>query len=318
MPTSGLWNIDWLVQNSQRPFPLSGDASGRDQTGTFRIPDDFIVELDVPVHAGLDIDPARFFILHVGAYATGYSVVIGYQPADGDPVKVGTAMIHRPTHTPNTAYAVGGLGDFDDTFGKIVIGRLDAIDQEPAGFFTFDFEASRLEADAVRPIIRGVSSITVVNGSERSEKIYGDIELVAGENMQITPIIVGGQDPQIVFSAIKGEGLVEECVCEGDTDATPIYRINGIPPTPAGDFTLLGDDCIEWVPITNGLKAKDTCSAPCCGCTELEAVTRDLERFGTNAATLENFLNRLETSVTQMNMVVLGAKLNDSNCMQCE
>lgn len=317
MPTP-TWNLEWLSHNSQRRYPLAVDSGGRDVTASFAIPNDFIVELDLPIHGGLDVDPTRFFIKHIGAYATGYSVVVGYQPTTGDAVDVATALIERSTHTRNQYYALGGIGDFYDTFGKITIGRLDAIDQQPQGFFEFDLEETRLDTDAVRPIIRGVSSIRVVNGEDVSERLYGDIELVPGANMQIVPVIVNGQDPKLIFSAIDGEGTIEECVCEGDADTPCIERINGVPPTPAGDFTLLGNECLQISEIQNGLKLEDVCSEPCCGCEELEAITRDLERFGSNATTLENFLVSLEARVTQMDMVVLGSKLNDRGCVQCE
>lgn len=313
----GHWNLEWLSHNGQRNYPIAADANVTDQSGDFVIPEDFILEMDVPVHAGLSVDPAKFYIKHLGAFATGYSVVIGYDDGAGG-VNVATALINRNTHTRNDSYALGGVGDFDDTMGKIVIGRLDSIDDQPAGYYTFDPSATRLEPDAVRPIIRGVSSLVVVNGTERSDRLYGDIELRAGTNMQLVPVVVSGEDPVIVFSAIDGEGTIEECICLDETDSPPLRTINGIPPTPAGDFTMLGDDCLEFQAIANGLRAVDTCSKPCCGCEELEAITRDLERFGSQATTLENFLVSLETRVTQMDQVVLGAKLNDRGCVQCE
>jgi hypothetical protein len=188
---------------------------------------------------------------------------------------------------------------------------------QPDGLRTFSLENARIEPDCVRPIIRGVSSISVVTGIQQSEKMYGDIELVADTNIQLVPVIVSGQDPQIRISAIEGEGLAEECACDDEEDSPPIRRINGIPPTAGGDFTLLGNTCLQIEGIQNGLKLVDSCSEPCCGCEELEAVTRDLEAFGSKARTLENFLVRLEGSVQEMNMTVLGSKLNDQGCIQC-
>jgi hypothetical protein len=167
-------------------------------------------------------------------------------------------------------------------------------------------------------MIRGISSITLVNGIEESAKLYGDIEFIAGTNIRLTPITSSDADPQIRIDAIAGEGLVEECVCEGDdTDDPCIKRINGVPPTTSGDFTLVGDDCLEITPITNGLQLKDLCSDPCCGCEELEAITRDLEQFGNAATTLSNFVNRLESEVNQFSAVVLGSRLNDRGCLEC-
>ena len=36
MPLDGLWNIEWLNQNSQRNYPLSEEASLKDLTGTWQ------------------------------------------------------------------------------------------------------------------------------------------------------------------------------------------------------------------------------------------------------------------------------------------
>lgn len=312
-----IWNVEWLNANSQRRYPLTAESSGVAESGTFELPTDFIVGLDIPINSGLNVDAARFFVKHVGAYATGYGITVGYQPAVGDAVNVGTALVGRDTHTRNDTYALGGVGDYVDTVGKITIGNLDNIGEQPDGFFTFAIDTARIEPDCVRPIIRGVTSLSVVSGIEQSAKLYGDIELVADDNIQLVPVIVSGEDPVIRISAIKGEGLIEECDCDDAEDSPPIRRINGIPPTSGGDFTLLGNSCLQIEAIDNGLKLLDSCSEPCCGCEELEAVTRDLEAFGSKATTLENFLVRLESSVTQMDMVVLGSKLNDQGCIEC-
>ena len=215
-------------------------------------------------------------------------------------------------------YALGGVGNFDDTVGKVVIDRLDNIDDQPPGFWTFDLVDTRLDPDAVRPMIRGVSSITCINGDQRSPKLYGDIELVAGQNMQIVPVVVSGQDPIIRFNAINGEGTVETCVCEGDSAPTePIKKINGVTPTPSGDLAIVGSACIEVTPIENGIKISDTCAQPCCGPVELEAITRDLERLGSQATAVQDFVNRLQEAVNTMDLIVLGAKLGDRGCIQC-
>lgn len=309
-------NLEWLDHNSQRNYPLADTASARDLTDTFRLPEDFLLELDLPVHAGLDIDPAKFYLRFLGAYGTGYSLIVAYNGET--PRNVATALVARGAHQRNQAYALGGLGDFSDTVGKVLIGRLDAIDQQPPGFWEFGFEAGRLDPDAIRPIIRGVSSLVVVNGLQRSAPLYGDVELVAGTNMQLVPSQVSGQDPQIVFNAISGAGLVEDCACDGDAaNATPITRINGIPGI-NGHYTLANDVCVEITPITNGLKIGNPCAQPCCDCTDLEKITRALSQLASQAATVEDFNRRLRPAVETMDQVVLGSRLGDNRCVVCE
>ena len=215
-------------------------------------------------------------------------------------------------------YRLTGIGDFLDATGSITIGRIDGIDDQPAGLFNFDSSGSRLETDVVKPLIRTISSIRVRNGTSLSDHLYGTLILDAGTNMRITAVQSAGEDTRIVFDAIEGEGLNEECVCEDDEDLPPIRTINGIPGTVAGDFTILGNNCLVPVTISNGLRLDDVCSEPCCGCKELETITQQLEQFGRQATTLENFLVDLQARVTQMDQVVLGARLGDRGCVTCE
>ena len=318
MPNN-LFNIEWLNANGQRKYPLADHAQPVDVTGTFTLPTDFIVGLDLPVHAGLDVESHRFFVRNVGVYVNGFSIAIGYQPASGEPSIVAVASISRDQVTENSVWNMAGVNTFADTGGKITIGQLVGIDEQPGGFFTFDAAATPVEADCVRPMIRGVSSIRVTNGAETSEPMYGDIELVAQSNFQLTPVIVAGQDPQIRMSAIAGEGLNEGCVCVGnDDEAPPIRRINGIPPTPAGDFTLLGNDCLKVNGIENGIRLDDTCSAPCCGCEELTAITTNLTTLFGQQQTMSGYLTRLETQLISLTQVVLGSKISDGGCVSCQ
>lgn len=315
----GVWSLEFLNVNSQRKYPLAEDGSVTDATGSFVIPNSLILELDLPIGAGQDADPSRFFIKHIGAYATGYSIVVGYQPATGAAVDVATALIARQLHTRNRAYALGGIEPFEDSIGKVVIGDLSEVDAQPAGFFTFALETARLDPDAIRPQLRGVSGLVTVTGSQQSPRLVGDIELVAGRNQQIVPVIVSGQNPRIIFNAISGEGTIEECVCEGEAAPTaPIRTINRIAPTPSGDFTIVGGDCVRLDPIPNGLRVVDTCAKPCCGPDELERITQDFETLLRQADQLQSFVDRLAGSVEGMASAVLGSRLGDSRCDPCD
>lgn len=314
----GNWNLEFLNHNSQRRYPLADTANGTDTSGSFTIPEDFIVELDLPIHAGLNVASGRFFIKRIDAYSIGYAVIVGYAPTDGDPVDAATALIPRQTFatgTKNIVFSLGGVSNFADTVGKIVIGSLTGIDLQPAGSWFFEFTAGQLDPDAIRPIITGVSSIKLINGSQESAKFYGDVELVAGTNCQLVPVLVGGDLAKIRINFIQGEGSIEDCTCYGDAAlTTPIKTINGVPPTTSGGFSFAGTTCLQIEPITNGIKFVDTCASPCCGATELERITQDLERLAQQATNIEGFLSRLQISVQTMDMVVLGSRLNDKSC----
>lgn len=314
----GNWNLEWLNHNGQRRYPLADDAEALDTSGAFRLPDDFIVELDLPVHAGTDVSGGRFFLQSVSAFAGGYGIVVAYQPAAGDAVTAATALIPRQGFTRNAVFALGGVGVFADTVGKVVVGRLENVDDQPPGFWEFTLATGRLDPDAVRPIIRGVSSITCVNGDSVSAPLYGHVRLVAGANMRLDTVVSAGADTVVRFNAISGEGTVDPCVCEGDAAPTaPLKTIQGIAPTAAGDFSVVGSDCIDVVPIANGIRIVDKCAQPCCGPTELIAVTDDLEKLKIQATTVEGFVDQLRTSVDTMDTIVLGSKLGDKGCSNC-
>jgi hypothetical protein len=311
----GIWDQEFLNQNSQRAYPLAEDATRVDESGSFTLPDDFLLELYLPVHAGIDVQPERFFLRSVASYAAGYNVAIGYDDGSGDPPVVATAVIARDAHREYDPYILPGTGDFDDVRGVAVIGRTDEIDRQPSGRYFFAFAAGKLDPDCVRTIIRGVSSLTVVNGTERSPRLYGDIELISGTNVQIS-VVSAGTVNQIRFDAIEGAGLTENCACE-EAIGPPIRTINRIAPRADGDFTLLGNNCLELAVIGNGLKLDDRCSQPCCGCVELEKLTRELDQFGNEAVTLRSFMDRLQREVYSMRDNLLGSRLNSQGCSTC-
>lgn len=315
MPLS-TFNLQWNNANAQRAYPLVAHTTKTDTTSAFTLPDDFIVGLYLPVSASNNVQPSKFFVKTVSVFSVGFSVVIGYDSETGI-VPVASSLIARSTHVTNQSYALSGMGDFVDTVGRIMIGQLDGIDTQPAGQFEFLPAATGLETDVVRPIIRGLGSISVTNNNITSERLYGDIELIAGANMRMTVLSSPGADPQIVFDAIDGEGLTEDCICIGETASAPITAINGVRPTPDGNMTFVGSSCLQISALANGLQFDDICSDPCCGCTELETITEAMEALQREMTTMKNFLTNLEGSVRQMDQVVLGSKLGDRGCETC-
>jgi hypothetical protein len=307
----GFRNLEWLNHNAQRAYPIAADTSRLDITGTFELPNDLIVELVLPVHWGLSVDTSKFFIKQIASYTTGFSLIVGYN-AESGAINVATALVAKNIHTKNQVYNLGGIGDFADSSGLITVGSFAGLDQQPAGLFNFEYAATRLEVDAIRPHLRGVTSLQIQNGSELSKTMTGNIRIVSGTNTRITTTIEPGQDPVITINAISGEGLTEPCICS--EDIPPIRTINGIPPDSEGNFQFTANDCLSIVTGDHSLEFKDECSQPCCGCVELEAITKALEAFGDKATTLENFLVGIESRVSQMDLVVLGSKLGDRGC----
>lgn len=313
MPPS-TWNLPWLNHNSQRAYPLAEWATKQDTTDSITIPDSFIVGLQFPVHAGLAVEPDKFYLKQLGIYTNGFTIGIAYNDGADYPL-VATVNITKASHTTNKAYWLVGTGDYADSRGQIQIGNLDEINTVAPGEYTFAPADGALEVDTIRPCIRGITSVTLVNGLEETEAFYGDLQFIAGSNFRITPTVIGGQPTQIRFDAVSGEGLNDDCDCEDDTP--PIKTINGLGPRADGAFFLNGDDCLIISSASNGLDVTDACSQPCCGCTELQSLKDQLQGLADGALTVKNFVNALTSKVETMNSTVLGSKLNDSGCVSC-
>lgn len=311
----GNWNLQWLNHNSQRSYPLTERAAKVDSTNTIKLPDSFIVSLYLPVHAGLNVVPDKFYLKNVLLASTGYTLTIGYNDGSTLP-DAATVTIPRATHVTNRAYAVAGIDDFADTVGRITIGKLDEIDSLPPGDYTFTPAAGELEPDAIRPLIRGIQSLRISNNGELSAPIYGDVQLVAGNNMRIAVATNTAGTSTVTFSAISGLNLNEQCVCETPQTGECIRCINGVC-SDDGNFTLNQGTCVEIAPTAGGLSFADLCAQPCCGCAELDAIVTQIDRFADGVTTLQNFVTRLSSEVAQMSLVVLGSRLGDAGCSTC-
>jgi hypothetical protein len=314
----GNWNLQWLNHNSQRSYPLTERATKVDTTNTVRIPDSFIVALYLPIHAGLSVQTDQFFVNTLLISPTGYAIGVGYlDPVTGQTTLVASANIAKATHTANNTYALGGINDFADTIGQVVIGRLDEIDTLPPGLYTFTKYGAELETDAIRPMIRGISAMRVINGQEISPDIYGDIELVAGTNCRIDYAVnPTSGNPRITVNAISGLNLNALCDCDVNSTGECIRCINGVC-SQDGNFNITGNECITVAASANGIQLSDVCAVPCCGCAELDAIKTQIDRFSDGVSTLQNFVTRLSSEVTQMSLVVLGSRLGDSGCNSC-
>jgi len=312
------WNLEFLNHNAQRSYPLVSETTKTDITGSFVIPDDFLVGMDIPVSTAMNMETGRFFIRQLGLFASGIQLIIAYDSGT-ETNDIGAALVPAASTGRNRVFVLGGLEPFDDIVGKVVIGRTDTIQQQPSGLFNFNLNGSAIEPQVVRPMIKGISSIRIATATGTlSNRLYGDIELVAGKNIQLSTSETPSQT-QIIISALNGEGTIEQCICEGNAAVTPcIKTINGIEPTTDGNFNLIGDDCLTFTGVTNGLKLTDSCCAPCCGCVELEAITRDLERFAAQRSYLELFINRLAAETATFDTTVLGARLGDRRCLTCQ
>lgn len=296
--------LEWENQNAVRAFPLTDANSETDVTGNFKLPRDLIVDLIFPVHITAGLDPSLFHIAQLGIFNQGIIISIGY---DGD--IIGTASVPISSHVRNTPYLLFGQNisyDFADSIGKIVIGDIENTLRAGTGVYTFDVNGARLVPTVIRPDISGVTSLSFANGTDSTGPLSGDITLQAGTNFRF--VVVGVNT--IRLDAIQGEGLNAVCGCNNDiTDSPPIRTINGVIPDDNGNFTLLGDACLNFEPITNGLGITDTCSAPCCGSTELVVVETGLDMLNKDIQSFKERLSQLELNIVQLQSAMSAAKV---------
>lgn len=311
-----LRNLSWLNHNENRAYPITEDSSRIDSTSTFRIPDDLI--------AGLQFSPpfslqaGRFFIRQIGNYSGGLSIIIGYD--DGS--EVANIMIASVSHaligvTPANTFRLVGVGPYRNITGHITIGSLSGVSQQPAGLFSFTLDTARLEPDTVRTQPQHIASLRVSDGQNLSGRLYNDVVITAGNNIRTTVISVSGEDPQIRIDAVQGEGLNQDCACEDDS-APCIRRINSRPGDSEGNFTFDPGECMQFEVLEHGLKLNNTCSHPCCGNKELEAITQQAIAMERQLASYEVSLANLEAHTTQLELALLASRLGDGGCLSMQ
>lgn len=307
-------SVEWLDQNTERNYPLALSAGGLDRTGGFRLPTDLLVGLRLSIHAGLVADPGGFYLKAISVFPAGLGLVVGYGDSE---TTVASVTIARSAFEPFSQYRLSGVGDFLDTEGYVVLGQLEGLDAQPTGSFVFDKDQTLLEVDCVVPNIRGISGIRVSNGASLSRRITGDVVFVARRNQRISVVEEPGQDPQIIWDGVSGENLNEACVCDDTVQGDPIVSISDVTPI-EGRITLFGSDCLDVVAGTGSIQLNNECSKPCCGRTELETLTQALETLSRQIITFETRMANLEARGGQFEQVVLGSRLGDGACLDCE
>lgn len=306
MAVGKIWNIEWLNQNSQRNYPLSEEATGKDTAEAMTIPDDFIVDLVFPVHVTDNLDISKFHIYSIGIFGTGVTITLGY-----DGTAIGSVSFSTSTFNLNQSYYVYGTGDFFDSIGKITIGSLNNLLDGPTGEFTFSVAGARLEPSVIRPALRGVTSFAIRNNLEETDPIQGDIILEAGTNMRID-LSQSGETNVLTFNAVDGEGTLADCqTCDAEgNELRPIKTINGLGPDSDGNFEIIGDDCLDVAPLpnNNGINLDDQCSQPCCGCDELEVLQGDFDFVKNQVDSMNIVANKLDAEIRAISINLMSSK----------
>lgn len=300
----GIIHVGWLNQNANRAYPLSEEASRKDSTDSYTLPDDFLVDMVLPVNTTLDYNPSSFYVSKVSVFGVGVTIEVSYWTGSAASL-VGRVTVDVNSFEPNKTYFLNGQGDFEDVVGKLVVSTLDTI-FDRVGVFAFDLAGGRIESSVIVPDIRGVTGMRVMDGSDTGELFQGDVAFEPGSNTRFVVYDFGGVTV-LQVSAISGEGTIADCECQGAVDlSAPIRTINQVPPDSLGNINVIGDDCLKVTPqaTDNQVQVTDDCSKPCCGCSELETLVEDQKRVRDQVQTLTNLASRLESAISVLNTVV--------------
>ena len=275
---------EWLNQNALRAYPFAEDARMRPYapTDAFAIPTCLVVDFVLAVAGDADMSAHVTRLVKAGVFLS-----ITWSASTG--AAIGSITVASTTHTPNTAYAMTMTADYEDATGCVVIGDLArALAVLPDGDWSFEIGAARMETTTVRPGIRGVQALRVINGGAPSAWINGHVTLIAGQNIDLTVDTVA---KSVRIDARESAGFNEECTCAEESKPNPIRRINGVN---VEDLTLVGDGkCIDVQTTGSTIRLIDRCSKPCCGCPELDELSRVLTITEASIARLETYANTL-------------------------
>lgn len=294
---------EWLNENSLRAYPFRENSTRipKEPSGTlmdpaYALPNCFIVDaiLSIPYRENT---PELYVSSVALADEVATVVVSAYTPATGDDSIVGSVTLKASDET-NVPVEFVGSGEYAGARGAIVFGDIHRVSSiYPDGIFSFSRDQTTLEARCVRPSPRSVSGVYAADSTNpyRTQALYGDVALVAGQNVRLS--YVEGMNA-IRIDVNSNEGYNEPCDC-GQGESSPIGTINGIS---VNELTIEGGDCISIETSNGRIKITDTCSKPCAGCEELNFVNTKVNEVVSASGRLLQFANelaaRLETFKT--------------------
>jgi len=287
-------NQEWLNQNSLRAYPFKENVQRIPVTSTGL----FLPDAQIPNYVLVDIvvtiaesTPVQVYVSQLAFVGSLLTVVL----TDESAVQIATVEVDTSSHTTYDSYDIIGADTYSDVRGRLVFGDLTSLGSDLAeGVYDFTLASAELEAATVRPALRGIRSLRVVDDTAESEYIYGHVKLLAGSNIRLTYLSAYNT---IKIDAIDGEGLTEECECDPAVGNNNVVRtINGIA---VEDAQIIGDgQCVDVQTSGNKIIISDVCSAPCCGCPELEFITDSLKILESTMDNLQDYSQQLSERIS--------------------
>jgi hypothetical protein len=268
--------------NALRRYPLREGCSALSSDGQFRLPDTLIVDFSLAASSDAS---RRFYVSKVFNKLT--AVILEISDNIGEPV--GVVEIDATSHVQDSDYYITPTNSYIGAGGRITIGTLTDLAQQPAGSFEFSQSATEFETRTIIPSLQGVDRIEFIDSKNGSSSLTGNVKITARNNVNFS--YSGVLEYNRVFLDV-GDGLGLNKPCDS---TNPIRTINGISPDDSGNISFLGVSCVKVSSQDLAvLDIEDTCCTPCSGCNDLEELTLRL-------TTLEARLLDLKTNYSMVN-----------------
>jgi hypothetical protein len=302
---------EFLNQNSHRRYPLKDEASARDVTDVFTIPDSLMVNMQLCAPTGA-LAGGLFFVSSVVVRRYTVDVTISYKPTSDLPFVVGSFFNIDTTGGTNIDYVFVPLPQaqitdqlYYDMTGSITIGSPEASVLTP-GAWEFDYTATELNAGIINEGLTQVRSIQV--GTNR---FYNNVILKEGNNVTLTPLYDAATNTTTITFSARLTQSAGTLTLENDEDiinamleiyGLPITSINTVAasylPDSYGNFNLIAEDCIAFENVSNALKLNNPCSTPCCdNALYLGAVYDAINQMNVRYARIIEFYNAASVNI---------------------
>lgn len=298
---------EWCDENGHRQFPMADASSGKDDTGDYSIPQNFMVDMILAVPPGYDT--SKFYIKSFVVRRLFIDIEIGLD--DGSARSVAWAK-NIPHNTPrNTSHVIASVVHdtpykaLEMVTGAVVIGTATEIVNEP-GSYAFNPSATYIHPARVMEGLACVQSIQV-----GTDILTGNIVLQEGDNVRFD--VVGNT---IVVNAVVNEGTGVTIGSDDDImDALvaeygqPIVSINGQAPDGNGNFKVAGADCTEVTTGEASVSIDNACAEPCCDKSMLTDVYGVLSQLNLRYAVLESYYQSVGLNINQMQARMVGLEI---------
>lgn len=298
---------EFLNENSHRRYPIKDDASARDVSGLFTIPDNLIVNMQLCAPSG-SLAGGSFFVSSVVIRRYTVDVTVSYKPTSGLAFAVGSFFNIDTTGGTNVDYVFVPLPQsqisdqlFYDMTGSITIGSPEASTLTP-GAWEFDDTSTVLNTSIINEGLTQIRSVQV--GTNR---FYNNIILKEGANVTLTPVYDALTNTTTITFSARLTSSAGALTLEDDSDiiaaltsiyGVPLTHINTMPPNSAGNFDLVEEDCINISNLTTGVNLNNPCSTPCCDKSQyLSAVYEAINQLNVRHARMMEFYNSADTNM---------------------